>query len=505
MREKTGGWTDMRRAVQVMVLALLVPASLRAQEAPAEAAEEAAGVSLTLGEAVDAALERSEEVRAARARVRAASAQHRAARSALLPQVNTQLAYTRTLRSVFQSAGGGFTLPDSLRFEPDPTAPLEERVTYLEDRVPSAAFGALGSLFSDLPFGNEHTWVAALSFSQPVFTGGRLVSSVRAAGYGEDAAESAYEEATADVVLQVRQAYRDAALARDAAEIVAASVELAAEHFDQVRLRLDAGRASELEAMRAEVELENLRPQLVQAENAAELAMLNLKRLTNIPVEVAVVLTTPLVPEGEPALAADLPELEEAMTLLRSRASVRAATAQLELREEQVGIARAAYFPNVALTGTFSRQAFPTGFQFPSGGDWRDDWSVGFAVQWPLFQGLRRDADVDAARAQVVEAQLQLDQLMEGVRIDYESALAELERSRTQIAAARHTVAQAERVYELMELRFSEGLATQLDISDARLALQQARLNQVQAYHDAYVAMARAERALGTAVETVER
>ena len=502
MRIVDDGVARMRRGVVgIGALAVLVP-TLSWAQAPAERDS----VRLTVEGAVAMALERSEEVATARSRVAGANAQYRVARSGLLPQVNTQLGYTRTLRSVFQGAGGGFTLPDSLRFDPDPTAPLEERVAYLEDRVPSAAFGALGSLFSDLPFGNEHTWVAGLSVAQPVFTGGRLRSAIQLAGHAEDAAAAAYEEAAADVVLQVRQAYRDAALAREAAQIVGASVELAAEHFEQVRLRLDAGRASELEALRAEVELQNLRPQLVQAGNAVELAMLNLKRLTNIPVETEVVLVTPLVPDGDDdALARQLPRLDEAAALLASRAAVRAAAAQVEMREEQVDMARAAYFPSVSLTANLSRQAFPGGFQFPSADDWRDDWNVGFAVQWPLFQGLRRDAEVDAARSQVEEARHQLDQLKEGVRIDYEAALGELERARTQIVAASRTVEQARRVYELTELRFEEGLATQLDISDARLGLQQARLNEVQAYHDAHVALARAERALGLAVETIER
>jgi outer membrane protein TolC len=66
-----------------------------------------------------------------------------------------------------------------------------------------------------------------------------------------------------------------------------------------------------------------------------------------------------------------------------------------------------------------------------------------------------------------------------------------------QIAAATRTLTQATRVYELTELRYTEGVATQLDVSDARLALQQARMNEANAYHDFYLALARAERALG--------
>ena len=88
-----------------------------------------------------------------------AAAQVRSARSSLLPQINTQVGYTKTIRSVFQ--GAGFEIPDSLRFEPDSLAALAERVAYLERNTPNAAFGALGSLFGNLPFGRENAWLAA--------------------------------------------------------------------------------------------------------------------------------------------------------------------------------------------------------------------------------------------------------------------------------------------------------------------------------------------------------
>ena len=90
------------------------------------------------------------------------------------------------------------------------------------------------------------------------------------------------------------------------------------------------------------------------------------------------------------------------------------------------------------------------------------------------------------------------------MRLEYDGALRELERAQLQIEAALRTVAQAQRVYELTELRFREGLATQLDVSDARLALQQARLNQATAYHDYYLGVARAQRALGQPVMGVQ-
>ena len=492
MRE---GRIRRRRPAALLAVAVLLCVGGPVSAQTGGAARVADTVRLSLPEALALAGTRSEEVRGAEAQVRGANAQARVARSALLPQVNTQLVYTRALRSVFQDAG--FEVPDSLRFEPDSTASVEQRIRYLEDNTSNAAFGALGSLFGNLPFGREHTWVAAATVSQPLFSGGRIASGVQLAEHAANAARAQLDEARAEVALQVREAYYGARLAEDAEVIVAASVALAREHLARVRLVHESGQASELDVLRAEVELDNLQPQLAQAANARQLALLNLKRLVNLPADAPLVLTTELDP-ADPALphpdSIVLPTLAAAEPLLRRRAAVRAAEQQVEMRREQADMARAAFLPSVALTGNFQRQAFPTGFA-PQ--DWRDDWNVGFAVSWPLFQGFRRGAELDVARADVRQAELQTDQLREAVRLEYEQASGELQRARLQIAAAARTVTQAVRVYELTELRFREGLATQLDVSDARLALQQARMNEANATHDFYRALARAERALG--------
>jgi outer membrane protein TolC len=480
---------ELTRTAGPLLMLLLLSAG------PVAAQQRADSVDLSLSHALSLALDQSEEVQVAEQQVRVASAQVRSARSSLLPQINTQIGYTKTLRSVFQ--GAGFEVPDSLLFEPDSLASLAERISYLERNTPNAAFGALGSLFGNLPFGRENAWTAAATFNQPLFAGGRILSGVQLARHAETAAEASLREARSDISLEVRQSYYGALLAREAEEIVEASVDLAAQHLARVQLLLETGQASELDALRAEVELENLRPQLVQARNARQLAALNLKRLVNLPIDAPLRLTTELTAADaslpDPA-DVQLPTLAEAEQQLERRASIEAAEQQIEIRREQVDMARGAYLPSVNLTANLSRQAFPTGF-VPS--DWQDDWTVGFIVQWPLFQGLRRGAEVDAAQAQVRQAELQVDQLRQGVRLEYEQAQGELEQARAQIAAATRTVTQATRVYELTELRYTEGVATQLDVSDARLALQQARMNEANAYHDFYLALARAERALG--------
>ena len=123
----------------VLALLLLIPANLAGQEAdlPPQSTRATGGdtVDISLDAAVNRALGQSQEIQLARSAVALSESQIGAARSRLFPQINANFGYTKTLASSFDTGGVGFEVPDSLRFEPDPTQPLEERVRYLEDNA----------------------------------------------------------------------------------------------------------------------------------------------------------------------------------------------------------------------------------------------------------------------------------------------------------------------------------------------------------------------------------
>lgn len=460
-------------------LSLPLAGSLSGQEAPAATDT----VALSLSEATDRALSESEEVRLARSQVALAGAQIGTARSAILPQVNASFGYTRTLASVFAGASTP-TIPDSLRFDPDPSLPLEERVEYLEDRTPIAALGALGGLFSDLPFGRDHAYTASLSGSQLLFSGGRAGAALSIARDYRAAATATLAQEEAQIQLEIRSAYYQALLAQEMATIAQAAYEQAEAFLEQEELRFRAGQASELDLMRAEVERDNLQPEVVQGRNAADLAMLNLKRLVNLPLTQPIRLTTEL---EVPAITDPL-QVRPSEELVRAQqASIAAVEEQVDIRQQQVRIARGAFLPNVSLSTAYARQLYPSGL-FEFNDPWATDWTVSLQVSMPIFSGGRRAAELGQARVQLEQGRLQLAQLRESVQLQYEQAYAEKQRALAAMQARQRTVDVAQRVYDLTVLRYERGLATQLEVSDARLSLLQARTNLAQAISDFYTA-----------------
>ncbi|HEU4561587.1 MAG TPA: TolC family protein [Longimicrobium sp.] len=478
-------------AAAAAFLLACAPLGVHAQQAPrAAAAASADTVSLTLDAALTRALGESDEIRLARSEVGLANAEVRATRAQALPQLSANVAYTRTFASPFGGGGGGITLPDSLRFSPDSTLSLAQRVSYLERNTPNAGLMGIGSLFSGLPFGQENTYTATLSGSQTLFSGGRTGAALRIARSYRSAAELTLVEREAEITLQVRTAYTQAQLAQELSTIARAALEQAEAFLAQERLRQRAGESSDLEVLRAEVSRDNLRPQLVQAENAAQLAQLELKRLLNIPAGQPVRLTSPLDAPAQAAAEAD------AALATAGRASVAAAEQQVAMREEGIRIARGAFLPTVSLQAHYGRQLQPTSM-FAFGESWRGDAAATLNVSVPIFSGGQRTAELQQARLEAERARLQLSQLREGVQVEYEQARGEAERARTAITARQTTVQAAQRVYDLTVLRYQRGLATQLEVSQSRLELLQARSNLAQAIADLRIAAARVQRATG--------
>jgi outer membrane protein len=428
--------------------------------APAGAAA-APVVRLSLEQAVQRALEMGEEMRSARALLREANGRVTEAASGAYPQINGLVGYTRQLKSIYSDMGS-----DS----------------------------ALGGLFKNSQFGASNTWNAQLSVDQLLFAGGKVGAGVKAAKAYRSAAHQQERQTAADVALRVKQAYLDAELAARVADIAESSLALARQQLRQVRQYREQGSRAEYDLLRAQVDAANQEPGAVTARDGANLAMLQLKRLVDIPSDQPLALDTPLMrPDGlVPVPAVD--SLDSA-----GRPALVAAEENVRVQEQAVKVAIADRWPSVSANATLSNLAFPSDF-LPSGtGQFKQNWSAGFTVNIPLFLGFRTGGAAERARAQLQQAEAGRDLLRKNVRLEVEQAHLALNDALSLLAARRGAVRLARRAFELAGIRYTNGMATQIEVSDARLQLQTAQIQEVQVMRDYLVALAELERAVGRA------
>jgi len=269
---------------------------------------------------------------------------------------------------------------------------------------------------------------------------------------------------------------------------------------------------------------DNQRPIVLQARTQRDAALLRLRQLLDVPLERPLQLTTDLeagvppqlVPTANaapaplpPGMRVDAPVDVEALlaerpasvelvstvlasadTSVTERVPVRQAEENVRAQEQLLRATRAQRLPALALSSTYQRFAYPIG-GIPGFDEFFPNWTVSLGVSLPILTGGRIRGEAQAAEANVVEARAQLRQAEELAALDAQLAVDQLQQAAAAYAAVAGTAEQATRAYAIAEVRFREGISTQVELDDARLLQQQALANRAQAARDLSVARAR--------------
>jgi outer membrane protein TolC len=254
----------------------------------------------------------------------------------------------------------------------------------------------------------------------------------------------------------------------------------------QTRLARTVGNVSEFELLRAQVSSANQRPIVIQRQSDRDVAYFRLKQLLNLPLDAALQLTTAVDDSG--ATNAALANIGiKSDTAAIDRATVRQAAEAIDAQRGLLRVAKAQRLPSLALTSQYGKVAFPLN-SFPQSGDFRTNWTIGLASQIPLFTGGRIKGDQLVAEANLREAQARYDQLREFASLDSRVTINNLLQSRAAWEASRGTAEQAARAYSIAEVRYKEGISTQIELNDARILLEQAVANRALAARNLQVA-----------------
>ena len=190
----------------------------------------------------------------------------------------------------------------------------------------------------------------------------------------------------------------------------------------------------------------------------------------------------PIVPAGLPS------------TLLARRPDVAAAQLAMQAAEQRFGVARKAWFPDVSLTasGGYASTNVDELFKWSARA-----WGVGALLSLPLIDGGRRDAAIKQSEAQWdVAAAAYRDQVLTAFR-DVEDQLASLRLLADRCDAEGQAVDAAARATRLSDLRYREGLVSQLELLDAQRSELAGRRAAVQVRAAQYQAAVGLIRALG--------
>lgn len=455
---------------------------------PGPAGAQGTGAVLSLDEAVRIALRNNRDVQAARLALQEANEQVSEAWSGVFPSLDFNASYTRNVSPTVNF------LPAAIF---DPTAGPDDYI--------------------GVQFGADNQWTTAIALEQPLFSAAVFIG-VGAAGRFKSLQEEMVRGLTQSVVTRVRIGYYQLLLQQEQLRLIDNSVRRVRASLKETKAFNAAGLSSDYDVLRLEVELANLEPNLRRADNAVRQARRQLAVELDLPEGQEVTVRGALASMDLEDISANDEANRAVLSLgsfqgageeaveeaLRMAGELRSDLRQLELteslRKTEMRLEQVEYLPRITFFGNYLISAQDNGSpNFFARGDGQRAYSrnVGIRVSVPIFQGFRRDARVDQKRAALRQAETQSRLAADQARNQVQNLVEQAEEALLRARGQRLAVSQAERGFDIASAQYREGLGSQLELTDAEVALRQSEFNYAEAVFDYLVATAQLDEATG--------
>ncbi len=399
---------------------------------------------LSLGDCIDIALKNLPTLRAARADLEAGKAREQQAVSRYFPQVTAGTGYSE----VHQQGG------------------------------------ALGDTITK-------SYTTSLSVNQTIYDFGRTGNAYDSACLNARAAELEMERVKQAAILKVKQAYFDLLQAQRLSLLAQKTLEQAETHLNQAQAFFRAGTKPIFDVTRAQVEVNNMRLNLITADNRTRISGMALNNAMGLEPE------GPMEIDDCLAVSPDIPPLEKVKTAALgkrpelAKAETEIASAAARLRAEE-----AHYLPILALNGAYN-WADGTTEMGRLQGDVENSWNAGISLSIPLYEGGLTIGKVSEAKAgrQLLEARR--DTLRQGILIEVCQYYADMESAKVRIAVMEGALQKAAENFAIAQGRYEEGVGPYIDVTDAQVSSIRAETDYVQSLYDFQLAAARLMNAMG--------
>ena len=444
-------------------------------------------VVLTLEKCIDIALEQNPELQKMEKEVAKARASVWEAYSYILPQINASATYQHSWD--IQTS----TIPNFLKFmlmpQPGLLPPqLEEIFTAYAGSMPD---------FVSLSFGLENTYRYGATLTQPLFLGGAGLAGIKIAGATQRAAEQTLESHRQNLIYRTTNAFYACLLTEQIVKVQEEALAQAEKNLDLVTKKYNVGSASGFDKMRAEVEVANLKPQLISAKNHNKATITALKTVLGLEKETEIEAVGAFKLEQQDFEEKALEDYQK-MALTR-RPEIHALSEQKYIAQKGVSIARSHFMPKIFFQTDYSYLAMLP--NQPLSRLSQNDFSKGFtsaiSLSIPLFTGFKNAKNLQKAK---LDYNILLDtskQLADGINAEVEIAYNSYIEAKEKYEAASQSVDLANEALRLANMMYDEGANTQLDVLNSQLALTQARLNYISSIYELQMARYSLQKATG--------
>jgi len=328
----------------------------------------------------------------------------------------------------------------------------------------------------------------SLSLSQKIYDFGRTRYSVMAARENLKSSDYDLLITADDIILKIRENYYNAVAAEKVLDVTKETVQQQELHLKQAKGFFQVGKRSKIEVTKAEVDLANARLDLIKAENLVKLTRLRLAYAIGITGQLGRRL------DDQVRFTEIKMDYDRAMNYAREhRPDLLKIRTQERLYRARLLEAKARWYPTLNGNASYGYNDDKLLFR-------RNSWSWGVSLDFDVFTGGSRSATIDESGENLKSLSARKVRLWQTASLEVEQAYLNLDEARKRISVLEKSLGQARENFDLAQGRYEVGVGDNLQFADARLALQQAKIDLITSILDYQIARARLEKAVGVSV-----
>lgn len=326
---------------------------------------------------------------------------------------------------------------------------------------------------------------AGISANQTIYDFRKTGTQVNIQNLNIDSAREDLRNTGDQVIFNVKQAYYGVLKEKRNREVAGDTVSQFQQHLAQAKAFYEVGTKPKFDVTKAEVDLGNAQLNLIRANNNLKIARVILNNELGVPDAAEF--------EIEDSLSFQQYSMsfQEAIgKAYENRPELKSISFRKNAAEESVRLAKKEYYP--VLTGTVSYSWAGEQFAVNDGG-----WSTGLTLSIPVFSGFSTKAQVAEAKANLLALTANEEVLRQSVLLEVQQSLLNLTEAGERIVVAELTVRQAQENFEIANGRYAAGVGNPIEVTDADVALSNAKTSYNQALYDYKIARASLEKAMG--------
>lgn len=321
-----------------------------------------------------------------------------------------------------------------------------------------------------------------LGASVELFTGGRTENEIKAKKLDLEASLAGLSKAKESIALRVISAYLEAINQNDLVEVAERQVELSEAQVHRMQLRYDNNLASGSDLAQIKANKANDETQLVQQKNTAQLALLDLSQLLELPSPEGLNITKPTDIDAK-SIVLPSPELvySEALSI---KPQIQQEQLTLKSKEKSVAIARAGYYPTLSLSGGLGSSYFTSsnakmnGFKKQMSDNFSQNINLNLSI--PIFNRFQTRNNIRSAKIGILNQELQLEQTKKDLYKEIQQAYYNALAAQRVCVSTEAALEASKESFALMKNKYENGKANTTEFQEEKTKLMKAEATAIQ-------------------------